>query len=154
MKWTAGCTGILTLLLVSQLFSQHVQWLFDLNGENSGHTVCRFLTLPSSATTLGRGEASAAGTGTALDLPGYTAYTAAADRYRFSFSHLEWLMGMRKEYLGALFPVLDVGTFGFYSVPKRIPRCGCHWTITGIWTKLPENGFKKDLAKTSKNMCY
>lgn len=115
MKWTVGSTGILMLLLVSHLSAQHLEWLFDLNGENSGHTVCRFLTLPSSAAALSRGEASAAGTGTALDLPGYTAYTAAADRYRFSFSHLEWLMGMRKEYLGALFPVLDVGTFGFYS---------------------------------------
>ena len=115
MRRITGNAGIFIFLVIGLLSAQQLEWLFDLNGENSGHAGCRFLTLPSSAVTLGRGSASSPGTGTALDLPDHTAFTASADRYRFSFSHLEWLMGMRKQYLGALFPVLDVGTFGVYS---------------------------------------
>lgn len=105
----------LVVIAACAVSSQHLQWFTDLTGENSGHTVCNFLTLPVSARVLGRGASSSPGGYDALDLPSATAFTALADRYRFAFSHLEWLLGMRKEYLGAIFPVLDVGTFGFYS---------------------------------------
>jgi hypothetical protein len=37
------------------------------------------------------------------------------NRYQFAVSHLEWLMGLRKEYAAACIPILDVGTLGFYS---------------------------------------
>jgi hypothetical protein len=103
------------LALASVLPAQQSDWFIDINGRNSGHTVCGFLNLPRSARVLGRGSASSPGATDATDLPDHTATTALADRYRFSYTHLEWLMGMRKEYLGAIFPVLDVCTFGGYA---------------------------------------
>lgn len=90
-------------------------WLTDLKGENSGHTVCQFLTLPHSAITLATGQASSGGANDATDIPIFIANTALSDREKFSLTHLEWFMSLRKEYLGALFPVMDVGAIGLYS---------------------------------------
>ena len=106
---------ILLPVMAAAIYSQQLQWFTDFKGENAGHTVCGFLNLPRCAAVLGRGSASTPGGVDAVDLPNRSAYTALADRYRFGFTHLEWLMGMRQEYLGAVFPVLDVGTFGCYS---------------------------------------
>jgi hypothetical protein len=108
--------------IVSFLFALHCtlsaiepDWFTDVRGNNSGHTTCQFLTLPHSAVSLATGLAASGGNRDATDIPFFTANTALADRYRFSITHLEWFMGLRKEYLGAYFPVLDVGTFGVYS---------------------------------------
>lgn len=97
------------------LFAFEPDWFTDVSGRNAGHTVCQFLTLPHSAVSLATGLSASGGNKDATDLPFFTANTALADRYRFAMTHLEWFMGLRKEYLGAYFPVLDVGTFGCYS---------------------------------------
>ncbi|MBN1577004.1 MAG: PD40 domain-containing protein, partial [Chitinispirillaceae bacterium] len=106
---------MIVLALAAALSAQHFDWFTDVNGENSGHTACGFLNLPRSAAALGRGIASSPGGMDATDLPDFTANSALLERYCFAFTHLEWLMGMRKEYLGALFPLLDIGTFGGYA---------------------------------------
>ena len=94
--------------------AQQLQWFTDMNGKSIGHTTCNFLTLPVSASQMATGTSAYSGSMDATDLPFFQANGALSDRYRFAFTHNEWLMGMRKEYLGALFPVLDVGTFGGY----------------------------------------
>ncbi len=106
---------VILTVKASLLFSQYEHWILDINGENSGHTVCNFLNLPNSARVLGYGNALIPNTADASDIANNIASTSVANRYRFSCTHLEWLMGMRKEYLGAIFPVLDVGTFGGYA---------------------------------------
>lgn len=90
-------------------------WITDLYGQNSGNSTCNFLTLPVSAGTMGMGSASSNGMMDATDIPVFIANTALATRNKFAITHLEWLMGMRKEYAGALFPFSDIGTFGMYS---------------------------------------
>ncbi|MBD3315668.1 MAG: PorV/PorQ family protein, partial [Chitinivibrionales bacterium] len=87
----------------------------DFAGANGGQTAYTFLTLPVSARQLSTGLIAWPGVGDASDIPTAPAATAFIDRYRFSVSHLEWLMGLRKEYAGACIPILDVGTVGFYS---------------------------------------
>jgi Tol biopolymer transport system component len=89
-------------------------WLSDIEGENAGHTVAYFLTLPVSASELGIGNASC-GDMEASDVYSYTANTAFFDRKKISITHLEWLMGIRKEFVAACFPVEDMGTFGLYT---------------------------------------
>lgn len=106
---------LLQLLLNTSIKAFDFAWLTDLKGENSGHTTCLFLTLPHSANALATGLASSGGANDATDVPFFTSNTAFADRYRFSLTHLEWFMGLRKEYLGAYFPITDIGTAGFYS---------------------------------------
>lgn len=106
---------LLLFMLSFTLSAFEPGWFTDMRGNNSGHTTCQFLTLPHSAVSLATGLAASGGNGDATDIPFFTANTALADRYRFSLTHLEWFMGLRKEYLGAYFPVLDVGTFGCYS---------------------------------------
>ena len=116
IQWYTGSTVICSVIAaVVSLHGQQLQWLSDLNGENSGHTVCRFLNLPANAVNLARGTASDPGNVIWTTLPEHTAVTAHSDRYRFGFTHLEWLMGLRKEVLTAIFPVLDVGTFGGFA---------------------------------------
>lgn len=95
--------------------AQWIDWFSDLSGKNSGHTVCGFLNLPLSAQELGRGASSYSGAMDATDAAVYPANTALANRYSFDATHLEWLSHMRKEYLGALVPILDVGTFGAFA---------------------------------------
>ena len=82
-------------------------WLTDLKGENTGHTTCQFLTFPQGATLLATGQASSGGSMDATDIPIFIANTASADRNKFSLTHLEWFMGLRKEYMGGLFPIMD-----------------------------------------------
>ena len=116
MKQRATIKSVLIALLSAVMLpAQQLQWFSDINGENSGHTVCGFLNLPAHPVSLARGTTSDPGTPATLSLPDRTAVTALADRYRFGFSHLEWLMGLRKESLFALFPVLDAGTFGGFA---------------------------------------
>jgi hypothetical protein len=99
----------------SVLHAQYVDWFTDMSGYNAGHTVCDFLTLPVSATTLARGSISSPGAMDASDIPFFIANSGFFDRNKFSATHIEWLMGLRQEHLAAAFPVLDVGTFGAYS---------------------------------------
>jgi len=112
----ARCTLLCSLLFALPGFGAHwIDWLSDLSGENSGHTVCGFLNLPLSAQELGRGASSYSGAMDATDASLYPANMALANRYSFAGTHLEWLSHMRKEYLGALIPILDVGTFGAFA---------------------------------------
>ncbi|KMQ52798.1 translocation protein TolB [Chitinispirillum alkaliphilum] len=90
------------------------EWWTDLYGKNSGNTTAAFLSIPSSASQLSRGLVSSSGSMCATDLPFFPANSALTFQNQFAISHLEWLMGLRKEYAGATFPLLDVGTFGFY----------------------------------------
>lgn len=90
-------------------------WFTDIKGENSGHTVANFLSLPSSAAGLGAGGASSCGAMDATDACFYTANTALFNRQKFAVTHLEWLMGLRKEFVAACIPFEDVGTAGFFS---------------------------------------
>ncbi|HEX2958596.1 MAG TPA: hypothetical protein VHO70_17300 [Chitinispirillaceae bacterium] len=90
-------------------------WFGDIKGVNSGHTICNFLTLPVSAQQLASGYASYIGSMDATDLALYPANSALSNRNKFTVTHLEWIMGLRKEYAGALFPIPDIGTIGVYS---------------------------------------
>ena len=90
-------------------------WFQDIKGENSGHTVANFLSLPSSAAELGGGSASFCGAMDATDACFFTANTALFDRQKFAFTHLEWLLGLRKEFIAACFPFEDIGTAGVFS---------------------------------------
>ena len=106
---------LLICLLCISIKAFDFNWLTDLRGENTGHTTCQFLTLPHSANLLATGQASSGGSMDATDIPIFIANTASGDRNKFSLSHLEWFMGLRKEYLGGFFPIMDVGTVGIYS---------------------------------------
>jgi len=90
-------------------------WIRDLKGENSGHTAVNFLTLPTSAGELSVGSASSCGMMDATDACFFSANTALFNRKKFAATHVEWLLGLRKEFLAACFPVEDVGTWGFFS---------------------------------------
>ncbi|NLD99880.1 MAG: hypothetical protein GX640_08390 [Fibrobacter sp.] len=90
-------------------------WLSDFYGKNAGHTTCNFLTLPVSSGVLSRGLASSPGMMDATDLPYFSANSALSNRNKFAVNHLEWVMGLRKEYIGALFPLRDIGTAGFFA---------------------------------------
>lgn len=87
----------------------------DIKGVNSGHTTCNFLTLPVSAQQLAAGYGSYIGNMDATDLAIYPANSALSNRNKFSITHLEWIMGLRKEYAGALFPIPDIGTIGVFT---------------------------------------
>jgi Tol biopolymer transport system component len=95
--------------------SDYSSWLSDINGQNSGHTVAGFLSLPSSAGELGTGSAAFCGMMDATDASFYTANTGLFNRDKFSVTHLEWLMGLRKESIAACFPIEEIGTAGFFS---------------------------------------
>ncbi len=104
------------------LFSDHgysqsslKDWILDIKGINSGHTTCNFLTLPVSAQQLACGYGSYLGSMDATDLPLYPANSSLSNRNRFAITHLEWIMGLRKEYAGALFPIPNIGTVGVYA---------------------------------------
>ena len=96
-------------------YDSYGPWLSDVGGINSGHTVGNFLNLPVSAAQLGQGSASSVGSNDASDIPRLSANTAFFNRYFFSVSHLEWIEGLRQEYVGVSIPILDVGTLSFYS---------------------------------------
>jgi hypothetical protein len=105
-----ACTGI--------CFSQgsgYFGWFKDLKGENAGHTVGLFLTLPVGAGQLGSAEVSSSGMMDATDVPLFPANTALFSRQKISVTHLEWFLGTRMEYAGACFPVPEIGTIGVFS---------------------------------------
>lgn len=106
---------LILLTVISISSASYFRWLTDIYGKNSGHTTCNFLTIPVSAVNIARGKASSPGSMDATDLPLFTANSALFDRYIFALSHTEWLFGLRKEYGAALFPVLDIGTYGFFT---------------------------------------
>lgn len=110
------------LILLLLLFTVHgysqssfIDWFKDIRGVNSGHTTCNFLTLPVSAQQLACGYGSYSGGMDATDLALFPANSALSNRNKFAITHLEWIMGVRKEYAGALFPIPDIGTIGVYS---------------------------------------
>jgi hypothetical protein len=105
----------LIILINFRLSAFDFDWLTDYRGKNSGHTTCNFLTLPLSSVTLARGLASSPGATDATDLPLFSANSALSNRNKFAIHHLQWLMGLKKEYTGALFPIEDIGTFGCYA---------------------------------------
>jgi Tol biopolymer transport system component len=111
-------SALVFCLFPAMLFSglsDYSSWLSDINGQNSGHTVAGFLSLPSSAGELGTGSAAFCGMMDATDACFYTANTALFNRDKFSVTHLEWLMGLRKESIADCFPIEEVGTAGFFS---------------------------------------
>ena len=95
--------------------SDYYSWLRDSKGENAGHTVAYFLTLPVSAGELSTGSASSCGMMDATDACFFIANTALFNRQKMVATHLEWLLGLRKEFLSACFPFEDIGTLGFFS---------------------------------------
>lgn len=95
--------------------ADYSSWFQDIKGENSGHTVANFLSLPSSAAELGGSGVSSCGVMDATDACFFTANTALFDRQKFAVTHLEWLLGLRKEFIAACFPFEDVGTAGIFS---------------------------------------
>ncbi|HAJ79926.1 MAG TPA: hypothetical protein DCO75_09150 [Fibrobacteres bacterium] len=106
----------------------YISRLSDLDGENSGHSVAYFLTLPVSAGELSLGSASC-GLMDATDVYSFIANTAFFDRREFAATHLEWLMGLRKEFVSACFPVEDIGTFGIFSQAFTPGTFGNAYTI-------------------------
>ncbi len=111
----SSITLFLIILINFRLSAFDFNWFTDYRGKNSGHTTCNFLTLPISSATLARGLASSPGAMDATDLPLFSANSALSNQNRFALHHLQWLMGLKKEYTGALFPIEDVGTFGCYA---------------------------------------
>lgn len=111
----SSITLFLIILINFRLSAFDFDWLTDSRGKNSGHTTCNFLTLPLSSVTLARGLASSPGAMDATDLPLFSANSALSNRNKFALHHLQWLMGLKKEYTGALFPIEDIGTFGCYA---------------------------------------
>lgn len=103
------------LLLTLEISAFDFDWISDFQGKNSGHTTCNFLTLPVSSMVLARGLASSPAALDATDLPIFSASSALSNRNKFAITHLQWFMGLHKEYAGALFSVPDIGTFGCYS---------------------------------------
>ncbi len=99
----------------SPLRARVAKGLTDWRGERAGQTVCGFLNLPVSAHQLARNAIAMQGALDATDVPVSPATTAFFSNHNFAATHIEWLMGLRKEYAGACFPVLDVGSFGLYS---------------------------------------
>jgi len=90
-------------------------WLSDWHGENSGHTIANFLSLPVSAGMLSLGDIATTGMMDATDIPNNPSNTALLNFQKLSVTHCEWLVDTRIEYAGACFPVIDVGTFGVYG---------------------------------------
>ncbi len=88
---------------------------FDPEGDNSGRTVANFLLLPVGAQQLAVGLVPSMVAWDATDVAMATGNTAFFSQYQFAVTHLEWLMGLRKEYAAGCIPILDVGTVGFYS---------------------------------------
>lgn len=109
-------TAAFCLLFSGAAQTQYGDWLLDFQGDEAGASVSNSLQLPIvSAGVLARGLASSGGMMDATDAPLYTANTAYFASNRFSLNHYEYLLGLRKEYTGACFPILDIGTLGWFS---------------------------------------
>lgn len=87
----------------------------DWEGASAGQTVFNFLTIPVSAAQLARNGVASPLTMDATDIPLAPSATGFFENYTFAVTHVEWLMGLRKEYLGACFTLLDKGAISFYS---------------------------------------
>jgi len=109
-----GTALCLLAALSAPIAAQVADWLTDVKGENSGHAVCGFLSLPTSAVELSRGAASPAAED-ATSLYAKTAASAFLTHCVATATHVEWLMGLRKEYAGAAFPLLGIGTVGGFA---------------------------------------
>lgn len=101
-------------LLASTAQGQVLDWWSDIYGKNAANSSAAFLTLPSSAGHLARGLVSSPGTMGSADLPFFPSNSARVYHHHFTISHLQWLMGLRKQSAAAMFPLLHVGTFGVY----------------------------------------
>ncbi len=105
---------LVTALVFPPLSSaQQLEWYKDLTGENSGHTVCNFLTIPVNAVELSRGSVSLTSSPSAH--PGFAASSAFAIYERTGIDHVEWLMGLRNEFIGGIRPVVGFGALSAYS---------------------------------------
>ena len=98
----------------SQIFPKS-SWFLDFKGENAGHTVANFLTLPISAATLSSSDGASLFNQDATDICNFPSNTSLFRHYKFAATHLEWLMSLRVEYAGICFPINDIGTIGAYS---------------------------------------
>ena len=94
--------------------SSTADWFTDLKGENTGHTVANFLTLPIGAGNLAVGELATTGMMDATDIPLRPANTGFFTFQKLAATHCEWLMDTRSEFAGACFPLIDIGTIGGY----------------------------------------
>lgn len=106
---------LILLTNTTTILSLQKDWYTDLQGKNGGTSVCNFLSLSNSAASLGRGLASSPGAYDATDLAIFPSISGLTNKNQFALTHLEWFMGLRKEYIGACFPMLDVGSFGFFA---------------------------------------
>lgn len=87
--------------------------LSDIEGKNGGQAVAKFLTIPISARQLALGGlASTPDDHTATSVYSSPAVSSFFSKYQFIITHQEWTWGLRKEYIGANFPLLDWGTAG------------------------------------------
>jgi len=107
--------AIIAVFAVTTSFSIESGFLTGWQGNNAGGATCNFLMLPVSGAALSQGFISFPGSIDAADVANFPANLALNYRNRFSLGHLEWFMGLRKEFMGAAFPILDVGTVGYHS---------------------------------------
>lgn len=112
-----GQISLWALLVLSQTAWGGLSFdgLTDIRGRNGGQSVASFLTLPAGAALLGSNMIAVTGTSDASDVYWAPANTAFFNEHTFGASHLEWLMGLRKEFAAASFFLLDIGTIGVYS---------------------------------------
>lgn len=115
MRYAVPAVLQICIFLITCTYSQNMNGFLDLKGLNSGQTVCTFLTLPVSASVLGQNFSAAPYSMDATDIAYAPASTAFFRQNQFAITHLEWLMGLRKEYTGASFPFLHTGTFSLFS---------------------------------------
>jgi hypothetical protein len=107
------------LLVLMGVWMVHAQILppdfFTLQGGAGGSSTFAGLSLAHSAQALIGGQAGSGGALNATDVPTFSANTALLGSNHFSINHLEYLLGLRNDYLGACFPIVDVGTVGWFS---------------------------------------
>jgi len=87
----------------------------DPDGGNSGRTVANFLLLPVGAQQLSLGTVPSMASWDATDALMATGNTAFFNQYMVAVTHLEWIMGLRKEFAAGCIPIIDIGTVGVYS---------------------------------------
>ncbi|MBN1980011.1 MAG: PD40 domain-containing protein [Chitinivibrionales bacterium] len=111
VKWL---TGLLWVVSVVSGQTGIIDDFVDVGAGNRARTVFQFLNLPQSASQLARNFIASPYAFNANDVFSAPSATGFLSQYHFSATHLEWLMGLRKEYAGACLTLLDQGTVGFY----------------------------------------